>query len=261
MTRRTGGQGGFTLLEAIVVMVVTGIVAGMIATFMILPVRGYLDAKRRAEMSEAADLALRRIGYELRRAVPNSVRLITDGLEFIPARDGGRYRRSGVGKVLDGTAAGDVEFDVLGPPVVADADDYLVIFNTGQAGLDAYEAPAGNRRQLSAAAATTVSYTGSGVVFPAFHSPSQRFQLAPKEGPVRFLCNAGGELRRETNYATPGFATGSGVQTAVLGRGVQCRFDYQPENARSGLVTFELRVSRGTETVRLLHQVHVDNTP
>ena len=267
MTRRRlrSAQRGFTLLEAIVVMVVTGIVAGMITMFMVMPIRGYMDAKRRAEMTDTADLALRRMGYELRRALPNSVRLVTDGIEFIPTRDGGRYRREGAGNVLDGTATGNVTFDVLGPPVVADDEDYLVIYNTGQAGLDAYETTPANRRQLSAAAGATVSYAGTGAIFPVYHSPSQRFQLVPKEGPARFLCT-GNTLRRETNYATAaGFATGTGTQSAVLARNVACRFDYQPENARSGLVTLELRVSRGTgaetETVRLLHQIHVDNLP
>lgn len=35
---------GFTLVEAIVVIVITGVIAGMVAVFIRTPVEGYMDA-------------------------------------------------------------------------------------------------------------------------------------------------------------------------------------------------------------------------
>ena len=245
-------------------MVITGIVAGIVAVFMTLPITGYIDSVRRAGMTDIADLALRRMGYELRRAVPNSVRVpgesSTDEIEFVPAKDGGRYRLLGPGRVLDGTETGSFEFDVLGREVEGDEDDFVVIFNTGQDGLDLYLPGLDNRRRLSAAAGSTVSYTGNGAAFPTYHSPTQRFQIVPKEGPVRYRCS-GGNLVRETRYDASFVAGAPPIQTATLASGVSCLFEYKPVNATNGLVTIRLTVTREGESVTLVHQIHVDNTP
>lgn len=257
------------MIEAIIAMVITGIVAGIVSVFMTLPITGYMDAVRRAEMIEIADLALRRMGYELRRAVPNSIRVSSapPAVEFVPVKDGGRYRLQGPGQVLDGTATGDVIFDVLGPDVQRENDDYVVVFNTGQPGLDVYDASLNNRRKLNPVAGgiagDTVSYDGNGVAFPPYASPSQRFQIAPKEGPVRYRC-VGTELRRDTNYDPAWPPTITGLQSSVLATNVSCAesaFDYAPTNATNGLVSIRLAVKKDDESVMLQHQIHVDNTP
>ena len=83
---------GFTLVEMIIVIVITGIIGGMVAMFIRMPVQGYVDSARRAEMTDIADTALRRIGRDLRTAVPNSVRVPARGLDLhrIPADEGWR---------------------------------------------------------------------------------------------------------------------------------------------------------------------------
>ena len=89
-------QRGFTLIEMVVVIVITGIVAGMVAVFIKLPVQGYVDAARRAELTDIADTAVRRMTRDLRLAVPNSVRVRQVGavfyLEFLETKTGGYYR-------------------------------------------------------------------------------------------------------------------------------------------------------------------------
>ena len=64
---------GFTLIEAIVVIVITGIIASMVAVFIRTPVDGYLDAERRAGLTDIADTAVRRMARDIRLALPNSV--------------------------------------------------------------------------------------------------------------------------------------------------------------------------------------------
>lgn len=97
-------QRGFTLIEMIVVMVITGVLGGMIAIFINGPVQGYVDSARRAEMNDIADTAMSRITRDLRTALPNSVRIwgATSGtgscngteacyLEYLETTAGGLY--------------------------------------------------------------------------------------------------------------------------------------------------------------------------
>ena len=64
-------QAGFTLLEAVLVIVLTGVVAAMVAVFIRAPITAYVDQARRGELTDAADTALRRLSRELQRALPN----------------------------------------------------------------------------------------------------------------------------------------------------------------------------------------------
>jgi MSHA biogenesis protein MshO len=88
-------QLGFTLVEMIVVIVITGILSSIVAVFLKTPIQGYMDSARRAEMTDIADTASRRIERDLRTALPNSVRITSSGgtvyLEYLETIAGGRY--------------------------------------------------------------------------------------------------------------------------------------------------------------------------
>lgn len=286
-----GSERGFTLIEAIVVIVVTGIIGGVVAVFIRAPVEAYFDVQRRGQLSDSADAALRRIGRDLRLAVPNSVRVSGNFLEYLPASDGGRYRAlpnaAGGGDFLDFASAADNSFAVLGPAVSGSAGDYLVIFNTGQCsvagcaaacsaadpGLNAYQGC--NRRTLSAAAGGTVSFTATANPIP-FDSPGHRFQIIPTTGPVTYGCvgvgTAGGTgtgtLTRYTGYAAAGGnwsvqpAPPAVAGTTLVDAVSACTITYTAGvTARSGLVSVHLTLTRSNESVSLYHEVHVDNQP
>src|SRR5262245_44027671 len=93
---RPRGARGVTLIELIVVMVITGILAAAVAVFIRRPIEGYIDAARRAELTDIADTALRRITRDLRTALPNSIRVTQVGsafyIEYLEVRTGGRFR-------------------------------------------------------------------------------------------------------------------------------------------------------------------------
>ena len=100
---------GFTLIELIVAMVITGILAAAAAIFLRVPIAGYFDVARRAALTDIADLAVRRFSRDVQTALPNSVRvagactgLTPCYLEYLEVRTGGRYREepSGIGALL-----------------------------------------------------------------------------------------------------------------------------------------------------------------
>src|SRR5438874_368532 len=66
---------GVTLIEMVIVIAITAIIAGAVSVFISRPVEGYADAARRAEMSDIADTALRRMTRDLRTALANSIRI------------------------------------------------------------------------------------------------------------------------------------------------------------------------------------------
>jgi MSHA biogenesis protein MshO len=280
---------GFTLVELIITMVITTIVGGMIAVFMRAPVQSYVDTSRRGGMTDLADAVVRRVAREVRLSVPNSPRATSSGnnqlLEFLPVQDGGRYRvdpsSAGTGNILDFTDATDDRFDVFSSSLTATTGDYLVIYNTNQCagascsatctatgGLNAYQGC--NRRTIAAPfSGGLLQFTATGLPLPT-DSPGHRFLVVPKEGPITFACieTAPGSgsfgLYRYTNYAIASGnwstqPTSFSVASSLLANDLsQCQFNYE---AADGLLTIQLAITRGEETVRLYQEVHIDNQP
>lgn len=254
---------GFTLTEAIMVIVITGILAGMVAIFIRDPVRGFFDTARRAALVDAADTILRRISRDLREALPNSVRVNVgnNAVEFLHMRTAGRYREQGPGNILDFTA-NDTSFDVLGPPVSVQAGDSVVVYNLGIAGASAYEGTSTSRRVAAApfgASLISVAFA-SASAFP-FASPGRRFQIV--DTPVSYVCS-GTQMRRYSGY---GIVAAQPVPPAVTGALISdklsaCSMAYATgPSEREALVTLNLALTDGGETVSLIYQVHVNNAP
>jgi len=271
-------QRGFTLVEAIVVMVITGILAGIMVLFIRRPVQNYTDAAARAELSDAADLALRRMARELRAALPNSVRLTVNNgvwwLEFIPTISGGKYvsiedNAGGGATPLSFTSAIAAPFNVIGPmPTPAltfapgGANNYIVIYNLGPgfAGANAYARD--NLARITGVVGRTISYEryqngdalGNGRnVFAEQaspnQSPGQRFQVVTE--PVTFRCegfaNGRGTLRRSvaSNFfavqPTPTANAGDLMANNVVG----CDFSVNAiGNQQSALIGLNLALGR-----------------
>lgn len=265
---------GVTLVEMIVVISVTGVLVAMVSLFGQNQIAAYLDTASRAALADAADTALRRISREVQSALPNSVRVSGNAvLEYVPVRDGGRYRVGltalGTGDPLDVSSPGDTTFDVLGPAVTAQAGDRLVIYNLGQTGSDVYDGS--NSRALNTLGSLN-ALGFAGAQFP-FDSPQHRFQIVG--GPVSYQCDlANRVLRRRWCYnfqaAQPVVFGGLPVhpacaaeQSAILVDGVTaCVITYTPGvMMRNGLVTLALTLTQNGESATLMHQVEVLNTP
>jgi MSHA biogenesis protein MshO len=289
--RWTGSrQSGLTLIELTIVIVLTGILAAIILQF-VWPVLAYNDSTRRAALADTADTALRRIGRDLRLALPNSVRVTTVSgvvyMELLLVRVGGRYRSDSVGGTGTCAAAGDALsfgtadtcFTTLGDvPNISKVTtgDYLVVFNLqpGTTNADAYQFPGtgGNKSQI-----TPVPIDGAGsekITFASntftYESPGKRFFII--QGPVTYACNTAAQtLTRVSGYAIASTqpAPPVGGASALLASGVTgCSFTYDANASTqgAGLATMSLRLTAqtskgGSETVTLYHTVHVNNVP
>lgn len=285
------------MIEAIVAMVILGIIAAMVAVFIRRPVEGYIDAVRRAELTDAADSVLRRLTRDVRLALPNSLRIRDDAtvgacavgtcyIEFIYTSGGGRYRDTG-----DGSTAGEIlkfgtgtsscatasncAFDVLGPMPAA-AGDQIVVYNLGPGygPANAYDCtgatPNCNRATVGGVVGNRITLAANrfGTQSPPLPSPNSRFQVVPAGvGAVTYSCPiaAAGATTRFWGYplaAAQPFPPAGGSSAAMLANAT-CVVDYVTVDARTGLLFVRLNVidpSSG-DTVSVFQQIHVDNSP
>jgi len=271
-------QSGFSLVELIVVIVLVGIIGGVLAMQLLPAIRAYLAVGERAALTHQADTALRRIVGDVRRAVPNSLRLDSSQcLQLVPSSDGGRYRNgqdhangAQPAAFLDDTAARQV-FDVLTPfdrePVQGDA---IVIGNQNPADVhgrvnvavvDAVGAP-------PAASMGTRRITlqpGTGLRVPEGYTGARFMVIPAGEQTVSYVCN-GGKLYRIA-YPDLQLTARCGIpaNAPLLASGVTgCDFVYssnQGATQESGYVRLHLTLAGKEESVSLTLGAHVDNVP
>ena len=271
---------GFTLVEAVLVIVITGVLAVVVAIFIVPPIQAYLSTQARAALVDQGDLALRRIGRDLRGALPNSTRVSPSGLsiEMIPTTGAARYVAEGSNRLVFGSIA--TSFNLIGPPLTLAASQQLVFYNLGPGvvGSDAYAANSNateqadsNRRTSTSAAgpASTITMASlAGLPVADFAPPYRVYAVEP---PVSYRCDLGAATL--TRYSGYGFVAAQpdppvGATSALLAQGVTaCRFSYDGAviASRAGLVNLSLgltaNTSAGAESVALQHAVHVSNLP
>jgi MSHA biogenesis protein MshO len=279
-------HGGFTLVEAIVVMAITGILAGIMVLFIRRPVQSYVDSAARADMGEIAELALRRMARELHTALPNSIRVSTVGnlslLEFIPTKAGGLYLavedNAGPPHVpLSFTDAGARSFEIVGSvpaaPYAIVPGDSIVVYNLGTGLQDADAYAASNRATVTGvnvAAVTNATVIGFDDPNQANNnpfanaavagrvpntSPGHRFNVATT--PVTFACvndaaTGKGTLTRFWAYGySPGQvdpSTLANFSSALIASNVLgCQFSVTATaNQHTGLIGMAIVLARST---------------
>lgn len=229
-------QKGVTMVELVIAIVITGILAGVIAMFIVRPMQGYVDLGRRAALVDSAESALRRMARDIRIALPNSVRVNQAGgpgfvLELLPILEGGMYREGG-GETANNSnrlrvTNNDNEFDIhdvfrSNNIVVPSSNNAhrLVISNLGTLGNSAYEIKAVGTPSVITPLAMTIDYPTVGINNPInnatriqlkvagaltnhrfpIRSSSQRIYVITT--PVSYLCDpVVGTLTRYDNYA------------------------------------------------------------
>lgn len=249
----------------IMVIVVVGILASMTTSIITMPVRSYFDTQRRVTLADNAEAVFWLMQRDIRRALPNSVRITNGGkvLELLHVVEGGRYRAqtsAGAGDILDFTAA-DSSFDVMGT-LSAVPSGSLVVYNVGDFSANAYVG--NNLAAISNTSTTTNVVLSTAKLFPR-RSPQQRFFIV--DTPITYLCDTTSrQLMRYSGYAIASTQPNPpiGGSAAIQANSVSnCQFAYASSTAsRNSLVTIQLTLTDSAgESSTLVHQVHVDNSP
>ncbi len=269
---------GFTLVELITVMVITGIISMMVVNMITTPMEAFSDMKRRAELVDIAEITLHKMAREIRRALPNSIRITNSGtvtsIAFLRTVDGGRYasigsdvfeannniNRFNLTKSLSNVNDADVNA----------ATYYLVVYNLGQGGADAYQED--NISQVSGLPLNPeLAITFDNFTFP-FASPADRFMVVDTS--FAFMCDTNPLVKQIKQYSGYEFRIPQGgtdvpvdmTQGDLLANNIaSCEFKYDPGTAtRAGLVTLNISINdtqHQGETVTLLQQIFVENRP
>ena len=266
---------GFTLVELVMVIVITGVIAASLVVFLKPAIDSYFDTRRRADLTDMADTALRRMSQDIRSAVPNSVRSVSATcFQLVPTIAGGRYRMAPdtftAGSAYIDTSTSTSSFDVLSPiSTVPAAGDWIVINNQNSG--DVYSGT--NRGQISAAPSVPGSSDGlhrisiASTQFPVGYDGGRFVVVPDAQKTLLYSCVGNTLYRKVTADFTQADATACAAATdgAVVATDVaNCTFVYDPNQGatqQSGFVWMRLELSRDNESVALAHGVHVDNAP
>ncbi|MFZ3182901.1 MAG: type II secretion system protein [Pseudomonas sp.] len=292
---RRHGAGGFTLVELVMVIALSGLVMVMISMALAQPMQAFVDQSRRAMLVDQAAGALNRMTRDVRLAIPNSLRLSADGqaLELLLIHSAARYRPNRVGSdglSFSSAAPGSCGSSTTGGRCdsvqVLDATfnpagaNWMVLYNVGAesggnplpgsnvwaAGNPGVITPTGTSFSVTngAPAGESQIILGNLPSFRfAFASPERRLYLA--QTVVGYRCQGGQLLRYSYSQLLSALPSsppnGSNPQPVVL-HVASCNFVYQSGSTqRAGLLTLNLGLTQDGENLQLLQQVHVDNAP
>ena len=268
---------GFTLIEMIVSLVLISVLALTAAPLLRLPMVAWMDASRRADLTQSIDIVHAKLADDLRRALPNSVRVRQVGarmlLETLEVRAVGRHRAgpSGAAQACPAACTAPGNNDALEPgcsescftslgPLDGDApvpgSDWLVVnaLGPGVAAGDPYfggnVAVAGGikSRLLNMTPApdgNRLQITAHN--FPAIAANRQFYLVAT---PVTWDCDPGAQrLTRRWGYpinAVQPIAFGAATAASPLAtRVASCTIGYTAagSSGRGGVVQLQLRLS------------------
>jgi len=275
---------GFTLVELIMVIAITGVLAASIAVFFKPAIDSYFDTRRRADLTDIADTALRRMGQDIRHAVPNSIRSVSAScFQLVPTTTGGRYRMASdtvndapsplpcnpsasCSAPLDTSTATTV-FDVLSPLTAMPAvGDWIVIDN--QNTTDVYAGT--NRAQITNVATPRPSdglqrISINSTQFSSGYDGGRFVVVADNAQTVFYSC-VGNKLYRSiaTFSANPATTCAATTGAIVATDVASCTFVHDPNQGatqQSGFVWMKLVLNRSNESATLTHGVHVSNVP
>ena len=283
-------QTGFTLIELVIVITLTGIVAVILSRMTGGQMEAYVSTASRTNLVNMAVISLRKIGRDVRDAVPETIRVSGNSLEFVPITAVARYRSQAwddaSSDYLDFSSA-DSSFQVLGNILQPPPGSRLVIYNFGWAdGMG----PVAGANLYGSVSSGALSPSGSHVISPlgneitvtedgqndlitldspfqfSFASPTKRFYVV--QDAVSYVCGDG-DIRRFSAYGLhrvqPVDRNAAPLSTALgsallVDHVLDCRFTYLPgASQRNALLTITLTLLDKGERIRLIHQVHVSN--
>lgn len=279
---------GFTLIELIMVIVITGIVAAVVGPLIGGKYQAVSDSQQRAEWVQQAEFALFHIRQDLQRSVPNSVRIregdqVMEFLTLDPAQSqpAHRYRDRPFPPVYDHLKINNEDaFDVFGslnltlPAYVSIAGSSATqLFADWQSELSG--AQSGSIAEIASLTARSTCECGDCSQCPVtlveldnnnhqFPDDSPQFRAYFTDGPVGYEC-AGGRLVRHSDYTDLANTdistrTGSATTSRVVDNQLSCSFDWRPGfTYRPPVVNVSISIGEGSESVRLVDSIVLGN--
>ncbi|MEW6981168.1 PilW family protein [Colwelliaceae bacterium 6471] len=277
---------GFTLIEMVMVMVLLGVMAVGIGSFISLATQTYVNVSARDELIASARFAIERMNREIRNAVPNSIRIADSAniqcIEFVPILASTTY--------IDIPVAPEPNLNEISviPFVGEDGNDYscgptcldLVtvypltttdIYNQSFIGIgksfrvNSFTPTAGVNEWTIPLAPPLV---GSGILFDA-DSPTKRAYFF--RDPVSYCVNNQHELIRysghgynSTPLTIPTGASSLMAENLMSPAPPTSKIPFSITNAtltRNAIVQISLGFERDGEIIVFDHEIHVANVP
>ncbi|WP_339857041.1 prepilin-type N-terminal cleavage/methylation domain-containing protein [Pseudohongiella acticola] len=279
-TIETGRQRGFTIIEVVITIVVSSIIAVGIVNYIGDSVEGFAASGNRNKLASSGRTVVDRIALELHNAVPNSIRVTTaqpggdQCLEFMPFTGASSYRDAPF------TGSGDDTFEAVdfNPTLTytSPAEVYAVIYPISTAALYEFDNPG------PMALIDELEDTGGadGVVtvrLDATHrftrrSPVDRFYVA--RSPVSF-CLVGDRLFRYQDYgvqeiqctpSTPSCLEATAPDRILISDSLdnsgRTAFNVlEPTLRRNAIIAMDLSFTSEGDVVNLKHEVLMRNVP
>jgi len=264
------GQRGFTLVELVTVIVLLSLTSIGLVKFIAGSAEAYREVNRRNEIAQIGRFAIERVSRELRNALPGSIRIRNDCIEFVPVQAASIYSRLpivGLNTPADDFTA--INFSLSGS--ITRAAVYPL------ASADVYS----NNQHVLPIEFSSATVSGGAVTFD-FSLPAQQFAEASPgqriyfiDQPVSFCVLASGVGARLFRYDNYGYSDIQALPPSggeLLAEFIQL-LDEDPVEPfiyfagtlqRSGIVYLDFRfLARGTnnEWVRFNHSVSLRGSP
>ena len=264
---------GFTLVELIIVIALTAILAVVVSKFIRAPINAYDNTAKRVVLVDEAHTIIKKIKRDTQASLPNSIRVSTVGtkvyLEMMLVDGGGKYRTqlssTGTGNILDFTAT-DTSFDMLNTTYTFTGGEKISVNNLGIPGFDAY---AGDTitNYTGATGAATSSISIAAKKFP-LESMGDKFYIVSDV--VTYVCDKTAKtMTRYRGYiptvSQPTNDLAAPLSTASKGLLAQnlsdCRFVYnEGQNSRNGLLSIFISINKALESINLYGESYVPNS-
>ncbi|PIE44079.1 MAG: prepilin-type cleavage/methylation domain-containing protein [Gammaproteobacteria bacterium] len=262
-------SGGFTLIELIIVIVISGIIAAGSAKFISDTAAGYVATAARQGGAATGVVVAEKMSRELRSALPNSIRTYAGNtcIEFVPVLHVAKYLAAPVipqsqsttvelvnsGYVSDGSAA---EYAVIYPVDVSEI--YSLPVNSTD--------PSHRTRVALSQVASNVMTLSAAHQFPT-DSPTRRVFVVSQ--PVSYCLNVISSVRGIYRYSGYGFNPSASVpnsdKASLLVNNVSTnnfRFVVVPATlVRNALVEFSFEIEMDNEKFQIDREVQIRNVP
>jgi len=278
--RSCPGQHGFTIIEIVITLLISSILAIGIVGYIGDAIEGFATSGNRNKLATSGRNVVDRIALELHNAVPNSIRVSAaqgtgdQCLEFIPFIGASNYRDAPF------TGSGGTDFEAIDfNPVLtltSPADRHAVIYPINTQ--DLYDGGSPGPRALIDELEDTGGADGIVTVrLDATHrfsrrSPVDRFYVADQ--PVSF-CLEGGQLFRYEDYGfqstqctpdtaacLPETAPDRTLVSLSIDNSSLTAFEILPATLRrNAIISLDLNFTESGEVVRIKHEVLMRNVP